>query len=93
MMLLASTPGGYAILRFKGLLIGLVWAWLLPSVVAGASLLLQNLFQTQTMGDGALILWTMHLLPGGSYCYTSTGWPEEGCGPPYLRCSSDPPIS
>ena len=49
--------------------------------------------ETRLDPQGALILWTMHLLPGGSYCYTSTGWPEEGCGPPYLRCSSDPPIS
>jgi hypothetical protein len=62
MMLLASTPGGYAMLRFRGLAFGLLWAWLLPSVAAGAALILQNLFQTQTMGDGALMLWTLSYL-------------------------------
>ena len=62
MILLASTPDGYAMLRFKGLVRGLAWAWLLPSVVAGAALLLQNLLQTQTMGDGALMIWTLSYL-------------------------------
>ena len=49
--------------------------------------------ETRLDPDGALILWTRHLLPGGAYCYTSTGWPEEGCSLPYLPCFDAPPIS
>jgi hypothetical protein len=57
MSLLFSAKGGYADLRLKGLAKGLLWAWVLPSLVAGVALLLQNLLSTQTWGDGALMLW------------------------------------
>ena len=59
MTLLTSARDGYSMLRFRGLLIGLLWAWLLPSVAAGAALLMPNLANTQTMGDGALMIWTL----------------------------------
>jgi hypothetical protein len=49
--------------------------------------------ETRLDAEGAPILWTMHLLPGGGYCYSSSGWPDEACGDSYLRCPVDAPIS
>ena len=60
--LLLSARNGYSMLRFSGLLRGLAWAWLLPSVAAGAALLIQNIANTQMMGNGALLIWTLSYL-------------------------------
>lgn len=57
MSLLGSVPGGYGLLRLRGLARGLLWAWLLPSLLAGMALLIQNILNTQSWGDGALMLW------------------------------------
>jgi hypothetical protein len=57
MSLLFSAPDGYASLRFRGLLLGLIIAWLLPSSVAAMALAVQWLLGTPAMGDGFLMLW------------------------------------
>lgn len=57
MRLLRSAKDGYVTLGLKGLLRGLLWAWLLPSLLAAVALVAQNLVGSQTWGDGALMIW------------------------------------
>lgn len=63
MSLLFSTPEGYGLLRFRGLLIALLTTWLLPSVLALLALGAQKLLNSPSWGDGFLLLWaTSYLL-------------------------------
>ena len=62
MNLLWSAPDGYAFVRFRGLLIGLVVAWLLPALIAGLALAIQWLIDTTAWGDDWLLLWATSIL-------------------------------
>ena len=62
MPLLYSRPDGFDILRFRGLLLGLVITWLLPSVVALVALGVQYLANTTAMGELGLMVWAASIL-------------------------------
>ena len=62
MTLLFSTQNGYEALGFRRLLLALVIAWLLPTLIAAAALLIQYLANTTAMGDPGLMAWAMSVL-------------------------------
>lgn len=62
MFLLYSRPEGYEFMRFRGLLIGLLIVWLLPSAVALVALAVQYLADTTAMGELGLMVWAASVL-------------------------------
>ena len=62
MSLLYSRPDGYEALHFRGLLLGLVITWLLPSAVALAALAVQYLANTTALGELGLMVWAASIL-------------------------------
>ena len=62
MSLLFSTPNGYETLGFRRLLLALVIAWIAPSIIAAAALLMQYLANTPAMGPPGLMAWAMSVL-------------------------------
>jgi len=62
MSLLFSTPNGYEALGFRRLLLALATAWLAPSILAAAALLVQYLANTPAMGAPGLMVWAMSVL-------------------------------
>lgn len=62
MFLLYSRPDGYDLLRFRGLLAGLVLVWLLPSAVALMALAVQYLANTTASGELGLMVWATSIL-------------------------------
>lgn len=62
MALMYSRPEGYEVMRFRGLLTGLVIVLLLPSALALCALAVQHLANTPARGELGLVIWAASIL-------------------------------
>jgi hypothetical protein len=50
---------------------------------------MQKLTETETGGDGQLVMWDIVLLGPDSFCWHRSDWADDGCTKPITRCKPE----